>query len=65
MRSRHVVTILLESRISSLPVVDGDQLVGIITATDVVVDLQCSLQLTDRVISRVDGTIATGPASPA
>lgn len=59
------VTMLLESRISSLPVLDGEQLVGIITATDVVMGLQCSLQLIDRIIGRVDATHSTAGPSTA
>jgi diguanylate cyclase (GGDEF)-like protein len=39
------ITYLVEKHISCLPVVDGDRLCGIITTTDLVLTLQCALQM--------------------
>lgn len=49
MALRAAVTMLLDSHISSLPVVDSDRLVGIVTTSDVAMALQCALQLVERV----------------
>jgi CBS domain-containing protein len=38
-------TILLERQISCLPVVDGDRLVGVLTTSDLIMALQCTLQV--------------------
>lgn len=53
----HAVTMMLERRISSLPVLDNGRLVGIVTMTDVAMALQCTLQLVDRLISEIEGII--------
>jgi CBS domain-containing protein/Flp pilus assembly pilin Flp len=46
---RAAVTMLLQSHISSLPVMEGERLVGILTMSDVGMALQCMLQLVERV----------------
>lgn len=46
---RAAVTMLLDSHISSLPVVEADRLTGIVTTTDIAMALQCALQLVERV----------------
>lgn len=52
---RAAVTMLLQSHISSLPVVEGERLVGILTMSDVGMALQCILQLVERVTGGVSG----------
>lgn len=54
----HAVTVMLERRFSSLPVLDNGKLVGIITMTDVAMALQCTLQLVDRMIAEIEGVVA-------
>ncbi|HMP78636.1 MAG TPA: CBS domain-containing protein [Pirellulaceae bacterium] len=39
------VTLMMKRRISSVPVVDQEQVVGILTTTDLLIALQCTLQL--------------------
>jgi len=39
------VSLLIERRISSLPVVDKEKVCGVITATDLLLTLQCALQM--------------------
>lgn len=53
----HAVTIMLERRISALPVLDNGRLVGIVTMTDVAMALQCTLQLVDRLIAEIEGVV--------
>jgi CBS domain-containing protein len=38
-------TMLLERQISCLPVLDGDRLVGVLTTSDLIMALQCTLQV--------------------
>lgn len=48
---RTAVTMLLETHISSLPVVDSGKLVGILTMSDVAMALQCMFQLVEKVVA--------------
>ena len=52
------ITQLIRRRISCLPVVDGEELVGVITTTDLLLTLQCALQVLKRVAGEVQETIA-------
>ncbi len=55
---RTAITIMLRHRFSSLPVLDGERLVGIITVTDLIIVLQVALQLLDKFNAKiVDGTL--------
>ncbi len=42
------VTQMIQNGISCLPVVEGDRLVGLLTTTDLIMALQCALQLLQR-----------------
>lgn len=46
----NAITMLLHGRFSSLPVVDGDRLVGILTTTDVVMTLQCAMLAVEQIV---------------
>jgi len=48
------VSVMLTRRISSLPVVEQDRVVGIVTMTDVAMTLQCALQSLDKLSSELD-----------
>ena len=56
------VSVMLKRRISSLPVVEHDRVVGIVTMTDVAMTLQCALQSLDKLSSELD---QHGPAPQA
>jgi CBS domain-containing protein len=45
---RTAITMMLKNRFSSLPVINVDRLVGIITITDLIIMLQVTLQLLDK-----------------
>ena len=45
---RTAITIMLKHRFSSLPVLEEERLVGIITVTDLIIMLQVTLQLLDK-----------------
>jgi CBS domain-containing protein len=45
---RTAITIMLKHRFSSLPVLEDERLVGIITVTDLIIMLQVTLQLLDK-----------------
>jgi CBS domain-containing protein len=47
------VTLLINRRISCLPVVDGEQLVGLLTTTDLLMALQCALQALHKVAAEI------------
>jgi predicted transcriptional regulator/Flp pilus assembly pilin Flp len=53
------LTLMLNHRISCVPVVDGGRLCGIYTTTDVIVALQCTMQALERV-----GKLGRGQADP-
>lgn len=57
------VTMMLERRISSLPVVDNGQLVGILTTTDLVMALQCTMQLVQSIAADLLPSDQAGPAA--
>jgi len=44
----HAISMLLHQRISCLPVVENGQIKGILTATDMLMTLQCIIKLLDR-----------------
>ena len=48
------VSVMLTRRISSLPVVEQERVVGIVTMTDVAMTLQCALQSLDKLSSELD-----------
>jgi CBS domain-containing protein len=48
------VSIMLQKRISSLPVVEQGVIVGIVTMTDVAMTLQCTLQSLDKVATELE-----------
>jgi CBS-domain-containing membrane protein len=47
---RMAITMMLKHRFSSLPVVNDGRLVGILTVTDLVIMLQVTLQLLDKLL---------------
>jgi CBS domain-containing protein/Flp pilus assembly pilin Flp len=59
---RQVVSQLLDQRISSLPVVDGERLAGIITLTDIAMGLQCAMQVIDRIAHELTSDSITAAA---
>jgi CBS domain-containing protein len=52
------VSMMLDRHFSSLPVVEGNRLVGILTTTDLAMALQCAMQLISQV-SHTDGSEPT------
>jgi len=54
-RASVLVSILLDRRISCLPVVKKGTLVGIVTTTDIAMTLQCTLQLIEQLVSDLEG----------
>jgi signal-transduction protein with cAMP-binding, CBS, and nucleotidyltransferase domain len=54
-RASVLVSILLDRRISCLPVVKEGTLVGIVTTTDIAMTLQCTLQLIEQLVSDLEG----------
>jgi CBS domain-containing protein len=48
------ISVMLKRRISSLPVVEQNRVVGIITMTDVAMTLQCALQSLDKVATELE-----------
>jgi acetoin utilization protein AcuB len=54
-----VITLMMDRKISSVPVVDGDNIVGILTTTDLMIALQCTLQLVKSI-----GELALTPSLP-
>jgi CBS domain-containing protein len=48
------ISVMLKRRISSLPVVEQDRVVGIVTMTDVAMTLQCALQSLDKVATELE-----------
>ena len=54
------ITQLVNRHISCLPVVEDGRLVGVLTTTDLMLTLQCTLQLLHRVA--VEATDANDPA---
>ncbi len=46
----HAISVLLYGRISSLPVIDEGKLVGILTTTDVVMALQCTMLAVEQIV---------------
>jgi CBS domain-containing protein/Flp pilus assembly pilin Flp len=55
---RTAITVMLSHTISALPVVQADKVIGILTITDLIVMLQCTLQLLDKLHAEVcNGTL--------
>jgi CBS domain-containing protein len=50
-----LVSILLDRRISCLPVVHQGTLLGIVTTSDIAMTLQCTLQLIEQMVSDLEG----------
>lgn len=50
------VTLMMRKRISCLPVVDEGRLVGLFTTTDLIMTLQCSFQLLEKVAPHLSET---------
>ena len=59
------VSVMLQRRISSLPVVERETVVGIVTMTDVAMTLQCALQSLDKVATELEQHGLTPPVLPA
>ncbi|MEQ8786819.1 MAG: CBS domain-containing protein [Pirellulaceae bacterium] len=47
------ITLLIERRISCLPVLDGERLVGVLTTTDLMMALQCALHALQKVAAEI------------
>ena len=45
----HAITIMLHRRFSCLPVIEKGQICGILTASDMMMTLQCLMKLVERV----------------
>ncbi len=54
-----VITLMMDRKISSVPVIDNENIVGILTTTDLMIALQCTLQLVKSI-----GELALTPALP-
>lgn len=54
-----VITLMMDRKISSVPVVDNENIVGILTTTDLMIALQCTLQLVKSI-----GELALTPSLP-
>ena len=55
---RTAITVMLTHTISALPVIEHDKVIGILTVTDLIVMLQCTLQLLDKIHAEVcNGTL--------
>jgi len=52
-RACTAVSLMLERRVSCLPVVDGNSVVGVVTTADVMMALQCVLRLVDSLSDRI------------
>jgi acetoin utilization protein AcuB len=59
------VTLLINKNISCLPVVKEGTLFGILTTTDLLLALQCNMQLLERVALAIRTTPLAAPAEPA
>jgi len=61
-----VITMMIDRKISCVPVVDEGALRGVLTTTDLLLALQCSLRLFEQLSGRVgDKTVESGVASGA
>ena len=49
-----VITMMMEQRINCLPVVENERLIGIVTTTDMMIALQCTLQILKAIGSSGD-----------
>lgn len=62
---RTAISMMLKHRFSSLPVVNGDRLVGILTVTDLVIMLQVTLQLLDKLNAEISAGTLLDPEENA
>jgi CBS domain-containing protein len=60
-RINPAITMMVQKRISSLPVTQGDRLVGLFTTTDLIMTLQCAFQLLQTNSDRLSATIDRAP----
>ncbi len=49
------MTLLLKRRISCLPVCEGGRVVGVVTTTDLIMALQCALQILQKMAAVIQG----------
>jgi acetoin utilization protein AcuB len=59
----HAITLALHWRISCVPVVENDQVKGILTSTDMLMTLQCLMQLLERTNADTGSACSSGPGS--
>ena len=59
------ITMMVKGRFSSLPIVDGDRLVGLLTKTDLAMALQCSLQVLQQVAEEIKSDSLSKPEEPS
>jgi CBS domain-containing protein len=60
-RINPAITMMVQKRISSLPVTQGDRLVWLFTTTDLIMTLQCAFQLLQTNSDRLSATIDRAP----
>ena len=58
---RTAISVMLNHRFSSLPVVHDQRLIGIITVTDLIIMLQVTLQLLDKLRGEIEGGTLIDP----
>jgi predicted transcriptional regulator len=58
------VTMMMRKRISCLPVVEGEKLVGLFTTTDLIMTLQCAFQLLQNASDHLPAATGAPPTSP-
>jgi CBS domain-containing protein len=62
---RTAISVMLNHRFSSLPVVQQQRLIGIITVTDLIIMLQVTLQLLDKLRGEIEGGTLIDPDETA
>ncbi len=62
---RTAISMMLNHRFSSLPVVHEQRLIGIITVTDLIIMLQVTLQLLDKLRGEIEGGTLIDPDESA
>lgn len=60
-----VISLLLKEQISALPIVQDDRLCGLMTTTDLIMAMQCALQLWRQVAEEMGANAASPPSSNA
>ncbi|HEY2414507.1 MAG TPA: CBS domain-containing protein [Pirellulaceae bacterium] len=61
----HAITLALHWRISCVPVVENDQVKGILTSTDMLMTLQCLMQILERANAESAASPSSGVVLPA